>query len=58
VRNRVKRRLREALRALLPRVRPGWDLSFNARQPAATAGLADLRQAAEDTMRRAGALGD
>lgn len=58
VRNRVKRRLREAARALLPRMRPGWDLSFSARQSAAAAPSADLRAAVEELIRRAGALRD
>jgi ribonuclease P protein component len=58
VRNRVKRRLREVVRALLPRLRPGWDLSFSARQPAATAASDELRDAVMETTRRAGALRD
>jgi ribonuclease P protein component len=31
VRNRVRRRLREAIRSLLPSVRPGWDVLVIAR---------------------------
>ena len=37
IRNRVKRRLREAVRHRLPAVRPGQDLVFAARAPAANA---------------------
>ncbi|MCA8899969.1 MAG: ribonuclease P protein component [Hyphomonas sp.] len=39
VRNRAKRRLREAARLLLPRLgRPGWDYVFIARQDSADIG--------------------
>ena len=53
-RNRVKRRLREAARAMLPRLRSGWDLAFRARQPAAEASLGELRAAMEELTLRAG----
>jgi ribonuclease P protein component len=56
VRNRVKRRLREATRALLPRLRVGWDLSISARPAAARATWDELRRAVEETIRRAGLL--
>jgi ribonuclease P protein component len=55
-RNRVKRRLREAARAMLPRLRPGWDLAFRARPAAAGAALVELRAAMEELTLRAGAL--
>ena len=43
VRNRAKRRLREAVRCLLPRLaRPGWDYVFIARQETADIGWARL----------------
>ena len=43
VRNRAKRRLREAARLLLPRLaRPGWDYVFIARQDTADIGWARL----------------
>ena len=58
IRNRVKRRLREATRALLPRLEPGWDLAFNARQGAGPATLTELRGAVLDVTRRAGVLRD
>ena len=56
IRNRVKRRLREAARAMLPRLRPGWDLAFRARPAAAGATLGDLRAAMEELTLRASAL--
>ena len=43
VRNRAKRRLREAARQLLPKLaRPGWDYVFIARQETADIGWARL----------------
>ena len=43
IRNRAKRRLREAARQLLPRLgRPGWDYVFIARQDTADIGWARL----------------
>ena len=33
VRNRIKRRLREAMRLRMDEVKPGWDLVFIARKP-------------------------
>ena len=58
VRNRVKRRLRAAARALLPRLASGWDLSFSARPAAARATWEELRGAVEETTRRAGLLAE
>ncbi len=47
VRNRVKRRLREAVRRELWRLEPRWEIVINARQAALTAPLAELRRAME-----------
>ncbi len=47
VRNRVRRRLREILRALAPRVAPGWDVLVIARPGAETATFPELRAAVE-----------
>ena len=52
VRNRVKRRLREAVRALA--LAPGWDLVLNARRGAVGADYARLYEAVADLARRAG----
>lgn len=51
IRNKVKRRLREILR-LVP-LRPGRDIVFIARPPAATAGFDALRDAALKLLSRA-----
>ena len=47
VRNKVRRRIREAVRLLLPRLLVGHDLVFIARPASATAGWSELRQAVE-----------
>jgi ribonuclease P protein component len=52
-RNRVKRRLREAVRALYPRLAEGMDLVWIARPPLATADYATLAGAVEQVLRRA-----
>ena len=52
VRNRVKRRLREAVRALS--LAPGWDLVLNARRGAAEAEYRRLYESVADLAWRAG----
>lgn len=56
VRNRVKRRVREAVRDRFAALRPGHDLVFIAQAPAATASWPDLRDAADELLRRARVL--
>lgn len=51
VRNRVKRRLREILRA--ESLRPGWDIIVIARPAVASADYASLKQAAKGLLLRA-----
>lgn len=51
VRNRLRRRLREAVR-LIP-IRQGWDILCIARPPARQAKPTSLREAATDLLRRA-----
>ncbi|HLJ67994.1 MAG TPA: ribonuclease P protein component [Chloroflexota bacterium] len=58
VRNRVKRRMREALRAQLPGVRPGHDLVFVARPEAAQATYHQLAECLSWLLRKSGLLGD
>ena len=53
-RNRVRRRIHEALRPRYPDLRPGHDLVLVARPPSAQAPWADLRQAVETVLGRAG----
>ncbi len=50
VRNRVKRRLREAVRG--SRVKCGWDAVFIARKGSGQAGSEELRRAAHSLLRR------
>jgi ribonuclease P protein component len=50
VRNRVKRRLREVVR--LTQVKPGWDAVFIARRDINRADFQELKQAAENLLRR------
>ena len=56
VRNRVKRRVREAVRLRHAELAPGHDLVFIARAPAAEADWPALRAATEDLLRRARVL--
>jgi ribonuclease P protein component len=53
-RNRVKRLLREAARAELAHVRPGWDLILLARTPSSGASLAEIASALRSLLTRAG----
>jgi ribonuclease P protein component len=55
-RNRVRRRLREAVRALGPRIDPGWDVLIVARQSSATATYAALADGLEQVLRSARVL--
>jgi ribonuclease P protein component len=55
VRNLVRRRLREALRARLPRLRPGLDLLLVARPPSAGASWTELCAALDSLLLRSGA---
>ncbi len=55
VRNRAKRRAREALRLMLAHVAPGHDLVFVVRSPAvAEAPFAQIQAAVEQLVRQAG----
>lgn len=55
VRNRVRRRLREALRARLSRLLPGSDVLVVARPTSAEATWAELSAALDTLLQRAGA---
>jgi len=54
-RNRVKRRLREAFRSLLPELADGVDVAIAAYPPAAEAGYAELRDELARLLQKAGA---
>ena len=56
VRNRVRRRVREAARLLLPQLAPGCDLVFVARPASAGADWSALKMAVEQTLARASVL--
>jgi ribonuclease P protein component len=52
-RNRAKRLLREAMRLLLPTIRPGWDLILIARQPLSVATFEQVQSTLSQLIRRA-----
>jgi len=56
VRNRVRRRLREALKARREHLRPGYDVLVIARTASAQATWAELNHALDVLLVRAGAL--
>jgi ribonuclease P protein component len=57
VRNRVRRRLREALRAMAPSFQPGWDVLIIAREPAIAADYQAVTGALNNLLRRGGVFG-
>ncbi len=57
VRNRVRRRLREALRAMAPSFQPGWDVLIIARPSIIAADHRVMVEALRRTLSRGGALG-
>jgi len=56
VRNKVKRRLREAARARQALVEPGYDLVFIARKPITEAEYQQVDQAVDELLKRSGIL--
>lgn len=55
VRNRIRRRVREAVRLLYPQIAPGWDLVFIARSPAlAEIAFPQLQALVQQLLQRAG----
>jgi ribonuclease P protein component len=57
VRNRVRRRLREALRAMAPSFQPGWDVLIIARPAVVDASHAEITEAVRRLLLRGGVLG-
>ena len=57
VRNRVRRRLREVLRATAPSFQPGWDVLFIARPAVVGATHDEIAEAVQRLLRRGGVLG-
>jgi ribonuclease P protein component len=58
IRNRVRRRIREALRVMAPAFRPGWDVLIIARPAAVGADRDSLVGALHRVLRSGGVLGD
>ena len=56
-RNRVRRRLREIVRRLLPQLPPGFDLVLSARTSALQATYAELEAAVREVLTRSKMLG-
>lgn len=56
VRNRIRRRIREGLKVLGPRIAPGFDILLVARGASITASQADLAATLERLLRKGGAL--
>ena len=54
VRNRVKRRISEAVRLQYGRLHPGWDVVIIARQPVVGANYAEVERAMSDLLERSG----
>lgn len=57
-RNRARRLLREGARRWQPAIRPGWDLVFIAREPAAASGYKEIAAAMERLLRQARLLAE
>jgi ribonuclease P protein component len=55
IRNRVKRRMREAVRHRLPDLRPGLDIVLVARPPSAQASYAEITDAIGHLLKQTGA---
>lgn len=58
VRNRLRRRIREAVRAHRPRIRVGCDLVVSPRNRTVTASFAELLSAVDEVLSAAGVLAD
>jgi ribonuclease P protein component len=56
IRNRIRRRIREVLRTLSPRIESGWDILIVARPPAAEAAQSELAAILERLIQQAGLL--
>ena len=57
VRNKVRRRIREALRVMAPSFQPGWDVLIIARPPVIGADYQTLAGVLQSLLRRGGVLG-
>ena len=57
MRNRLRRRLREAIRARYPQLPSGWHLLVIARPAASEASVAELGSSLDGLLRRCGVTG-
>lgn len=53
IRNKVKRRLRSAIRALLPQLRQGYDLVFFSRPSIESKDFQEIKEAVDELLKRA-----
>lgn len=58
VRNKIKRRLREATRLRMDQIQPGWDIVFIARKPICQASYQEIDAACARLLRRASLLSE
>lgn len=52
-RNKIKRRMREAIRLCIPQIKPGFDLVFIARRPIDRASYAEIEGTLKHLLRKA-----
>jgi ribonuclease P protein component len=55
-RNKIKRRMREAVRRRIPQIQPGFDLVFIARQPIREANYTDIEHTLDYLLKKSGLL--
>jgi ribonuclease P protein component len=55
-RNRIKRRMREAIRLRMAHIKPGFDLVFIARQPIQQAGYGEIERLLEQLLQESDLL--
>ncbi|MBN1217987.1 MAG: ribonuclease P protein component [Anaerolineae bacterium] len=55
-RNKIKRRMREATRLRMDRVKPGFDLVLIARQPICEASYTEIEESLEHLLKKSGLL--
>ena len=58
VRNRIRRRLREASRSIVPRLSPGTDIVVVARRSIEESTVAEMESVLNEQFRKAGAFGE
>ena len=56
IRNKIKRRLREAIRQRLSQIQPGFDLVFIARHPIGEASYTEIEQTLDYLLKKSGLL--